>query len=177
MRTKVKLALIATAAAVVATFGVWTAQAAASSAGTAADAQPSLVEDFAYPDAATIQANYGVVLISGDGHILFADCRTPPAGNIGVLQVFAVGDAGSTKQICFKVLATAGRLDLKVPAVFEIVGDGQIKGAGHKVKADLTTDAGVHSTVDVDPSGSTQVGVGSNPSNAPTTLLQLTVTP
>jgi hypothetical protein len=31
--------------------------------------------------------------------------------------------------------------------------------------------------VDVNPSGSTQVGIGANPNNAPTTLLQLTAAP
>ena len=179
MRTRGKLALTVTTAAALAAFGVWTAQAATNSDAAAADAQPSSVETFEYPGAAAIQQNYGVTLISGDGHILFADCATPPSGNIGLLKVRTtegIGAAGNGL-ICFKVLAGTGRLDLKIPAVYEIRGDGLSSGAGHKVKADLTTDAGAHSTVDVNPSGSTPVGVGADPNNAPTTLLQLTATP
>lgn len=35
------------------------------------DQQAALVEDYAYPGAATIQATYNVTLISGDGHLVF----------------------------------------------------------------------------------------------------------
>ncbi|MFD2414988.1 hypothetical protein [Amycolatopsis pigmentata] len=159
-------------------FGFWTASAHATPAAQS-DQQPSLVEDFTYPGAKAIAAQYGVTLISGDGHIVFADCTTPVENNIGVLQVRTTDTIGSngTGLLCFKVLGVPGHLDLMVPAVFEIRGDGRAAGAGHKVTAELTTDSGEHTTVAVNPSGSTAVGVGAGPDNKPTTLLTLDATP
>lgn len=57
-------------------------------ATAAADAQTILVEDFSYPGAAQIQAQYGITLTSGDGHIVFADCHTSQGLGKGLLQVF-----------------------------------------------------------------------------------------
>lgn len=170
---------ISTVAAVAAitSFSLWTAGAATGNPQAAADEPGSIVEDYSYPGAALIQQKYNVVLTSGDGHIVFADCATPPDGNVGVLQVRSTENVGKDGLVCFKVLAATGRLALRLPAVYEIRGDGKVSGAGHKMKADLTTDAGQHSTVDVAGYGSTPVGIGSNPNNAPTTLLQLTVSP
>ncbi|WP_051792024.1 hypothetical protein [Amycolatopsis jejuensis] len=163
------------AAAAIASFGLWTAQAAPDKPHAAADGQAPLVEDYSYPGAAEIQQKYHVILTSGDGHIVFADCTTPPVGNVGVLEVRSTENVGKDGLVCFKVLGSTGHLELRLPAVFEIRGDGRTSGAGHKMKADLTTDAGQHSTVDVAGYGSTPVGIGANPNNAPTTLLQLTV--
>ncbi|MDX3194106.1 trypsin-like serine protease [Streptomyces sp. MN03-5084-2B] len=107
--------------------------------------------------------------------MVFADCATPPEGNIGLLRVRTSNTAAGTGgRICFKILSTPAQLSLKVPAVFEIRGDGQVAGTGHQVQADLTTEAGQHSTVQVNPSGPTPVGVGAKPGDPPTTLLQLT---
>ncbi|MCG3750252.1 hypothetical protein [Amycolatopsis sp. Poz14] len=155
--------------------GIWTAQAATGD-DPAPNEQPALVEDFSYPGAASIEANYHVNVISGDGHILFADCSAPPENNIGALQVRAQGSVGMQLdgRICFKILATPGTIEVKIPKVYEIRGDGQIDGTGHKVKADLTTDSGTHTTVDVNPNRSTPVGTGSGPQNPETTLLRLT---
>ncbi|SFW90513.1 hypothetical protein [Amycolatopsis australiensis] len=172
-----KLAGAAAVALGLATAGVWTASAASSATAADGDTQPSLVEDYSYPGAAAIQAQYHVTLISGDGHIVFADCATPPVDNVSVMQVRSTEDVGTNGLVCFKVLAPAGHLELRIPAVYEIRGDGRASGAGHKVKAEVTTDAGQHSTVDVNPSGSTQVGIGANPNNPPATLLQLTAAP
>ncbi|REH35752.1 hypothetical protein BCF44_117140 [Kutzneria buriramensis] len=145
----------------------------------AADQQPSTVEDFSYPGADQIFADTGVRLISGDGHVLFADCATPRTGDIGLVQVHSSQAIGAKHDgvICFKVTETSGTVQVQIPAVFEIRGDGYAPGAGHKVKAKLTTDAGAQSTVDVNPSGSTPVGQGTGPGAAPTTLLQLTANP
>jgi secreted PhoX family phosphatase len=142
----------------------------------AADQQQSLVEDFAYPGADAIQTQDGVTLVSGDGHILFADCATPPVGGVGVIQVHSTDPIGANQDgtICFQVTGTAGTLTMTIPHVFEIRGDGQTAGAGHDLTADLTTDAGVRTTVDVNPSGSTPVGVGTGPTADATTLLTLT---
>jgi hypothetical protein len=138
----------------------------------------SIVEDGSYPNAAAIEASQHIKLISGDGHILLADCATPPVNDIGVIKVWTTDQIGPDGQglICFKVTASTGLLNLNVPAVYEIRGDGQKTGTGHKATAVVTTDAGAQTTVTVNPSGSTQVGVGTDPSADPTTLLQLKVT-
>jgi hypothetical protein len=144
------------------------------SAANAEDAQPSVVEDYSYPGADQILSNYHVELISGDGHILFATCPTGP-DTVGLIQVRStnlVGQAGDGR-ICFRVVTAPGHLTMKIPAVFSIRGGGLAQGQGHKVKAELTTDSGQHSAVDVDPHGTTQVGVGNDPTGSPTTLLQL----
>jgi V8-like Glu-specific endopeptidase len=106
------------------------------------------------------------------------DCTTPPDGNLGLIRVRTTDDPVTTlnKTLCFKALAPTAQLSLKVPAVFEIRGDGQVAGTGHQMTADLTTDTGQHTSVAVKPAGSTPVGVGANPTGQPTTLLQLVVT-
>jgi hypothetical protein len=172
---KNRLALVASTLAVAILPGILAAGNTANAAAVDADQQASLVETYAYPDAATIQSTYNVTLISGDGHLVFADCATPPEGNIGVVRVRTTNtSAGREGRICFKILSTPAQLSLKVPAVIEIRGDGQVPGTGHQMQADLTTAAGQHSTVQVNPSGTTPVGAGAKPGDPPTTLLQLT---
>jgi hypothetical protein len=138
----------------------------------------SIVEDFRYPDAEEIRQRHNIKLIAGDGQILFADCATPPVGDIGVIKVRATKEIGPENRglVCFKVLRAPGRLDLEIPAVYEIRGDGQRPGTGHEATAKLTTDDGERTTVEINPSGSTPVGIGADPNNDPTTLLQLRVT-
>jgi hypothetical protein len=143
----------------------------------AQDPGRSLVEEGAYPDAAEISSAQHIELISGDGHILLADCATPPVNNVGVLKVYTTDVIPSNDDgvFCFHVTAGTGLLNLRVPAVYEIRGDGQRSGTGHEVTATVTTDSGHVTSVAVDPSGSTQVGVGASTDNDPTTLLQLAV--
>lgn len=164
------VAVVATGA-VTATFFA----ASAESSVAAPDGQPAVVEDFSYPGAAQIFADHGVQLTSGDGHIVFADCATPQGPGVGLLQVRTTEMIGENGEgfLCFQVLAPTGYLNLLVPAVYEIRGDGTTSGSGHKVRAELTTDAGARSTVEVNPSGSTPVGIGAQPGNPPTTLLRL----
>lgn len=143
------------------------------------DAPPSIVEDFSYPGAAQILAQQNVRLLSGDGHILLADCATPPQGDIGLLKVYTTDEqigADGIGRVCFRVTAPTGLLNLEVPGVYEIRGDGQQTGTGHEVTAELRSDAGEQITVEVDPDGSTQVGLGADPEASPTMLLRLTVT-
>ncbi|WP_238432650.1 hypothetical protein [Micromonospora tarensis] len=138
----------------------------------------SIVEDYTYPGAAGILASYKVELIAGDGHIVWADCSTPPTGDIGLIKVYTTELIGQNDEglICFRALGPVGRLDLKVPAVFEIRGDGITRGTGHNGTATVTTEAGVKTTKGLDPDGSTQFGIGEG-GEEPTTLLQLTVAP
>src|SRR4051812_20895638 len=54
----------------------------------AADDPDSTVEDYRYPDADKILNDFKVKLISGDGHIVFADCaKSPASGDIGFIKV------------------------------------------------------------------------------------------
>ncbi|WP_144126958.1 trypsin-like serine protease [Catellatospora sichuanensis] len=139
-------------------------------------AAPSLVDDGVYPGAAQILAEQNVMLVSGDGHILLADCATPPENNIGLLKVYTTDEgigADGIGRVCFKVTAGAGWLSLRVPGVYEIRGDGMSTGFGHEVTAELVDDEGEEITVEVDPDGSTQVGLGADPTASPTMLLEL----
>ncbi|MEV5495151.1 FG-GAP-like repeat-containing protein [Nonomuraea fuscirosea] len=147
-------------------------------AGASAISPPSLVDNgvHPYPGAAEILAAQNVRLISGDGHILLADCTTPPQGDIGLLKIWTTDEAIGADgfgRVCFKVTAPSGVLNLEVPGVYEIRGDGQSEGTGHQVTAKLRTDEGEDLTVDVDPDGSTPVGLGTDPNASPTMLLQL----
>ncbi|MFB7426687.1 hypothetical protein ACFC0K_25710 [Streptomyces hydrogenans] len=82
----------------------------------AADEAPGpAVEDFAYPDAAKILAEQGIVLKRGDGHILLATC----GGEAGLIEVWARG----RDKVCFKVTGAGGYLSLDIPAVFAIKGN------------------------------------------------------
>ncbi|MEV4077412.1 FG-GAP-like repeat-containing protein [Nonomuraea fuscirosea] len=146
--------------------------------GASAISPPSLVDNgvHPYPGAAEILAAQNVRLISGDGHILLADCATPAQGDIGLLKVWTTDEAigaDGIGRICFKVTASSGVLNLEVPGVYEIRGDGQREGTGHEVTAQLRGDDGEQLTVAVDPDGSTQVGLGADPEASPTMLLQL----
>ncbi|GAA5152460.1 hypothetical protein [Amycolatopsis dongchuanensis] len=167
--------LAAAAAAISLSVVAGPASAAQPETATAADEQATLVEDFSYPGAAQIKDQYGITLTSGDGHIIFADCRTSQGLGKGLLQVYTTESIGADGEgmLCFQITGTTGYLNLLVPAVYEIHGDGVSTGQGHKVTAELTTDAGTHSSVEVNPSGSTPVGVGAKPGNPPTTLLRL----
>ncbi|MFC0529780.1 FG-GAP-like repeat-containing protein [Phytohabitans kaempferiae] len=139
----------------------------------------SVVEGYRYPNAEQILAEQNVKLISGDGHILLADCATPPQGDIGLLKVYTTEEeigVDGIGRVCFKVRAPYGFLDLEVPGVFEIRGDGLRTGTGHEVTADLRDDDGEQITVDLVPDGSTQVGLGGDAHASPTMLLRLTVT-
>ncbi|WP_189082452.1 S1 family peptidase [Mangrovihabitans endophyticus] len=137
--------------------------------------EDSIVETFSYPNAAHILATLHVRLISGDGHLLLADCTTPPVNNVGVIHVWTTEQIGpeDAGHVCFQVLGPAGRLDLEVPGVYSIRGDGQQRGYGHRLTAVVDTETGSPVTVEVDPSGYAPVGIGADPANEPTTLLQL----
>ncbi|MEV6648672.1 hypothetical protein [Amycolatopsis sp. NPDC051371] len=163
----------AAAVAAIAATVVSIAAVPASGTASAADEQPSAVESYSYPGADAILASDHVQLISGDGHILYKPCPVPEtAGLIIVRSTDRIGSAGTGK-VCFEVTGTVGHLVLKIPNVYAIRGDGSSGSAGHKLTAQLTTDTGAHTTVDVNPNGDTQVGIATTPPGDATTLLQL----
>jgi hypothetical protein len=175
MRVLSRAALVFVAVSAAATASAVAAATTTSGQQAPADEQPSLVEDFTYPGAAQILATDRVQLISGDGHMLYTACPAGPDPN-DLIMVRTIDLIGPTHdgRICFHVLGPGGRLTMKIPAVYSIRGDGLQPGQGHKLKADLTTDTGTHTVVDINPSGTTQVGITTNPPGDPTTLLQLT---
>jgi hypothetical protein len=139
----------------------------------------SIVEDFGYPGAEEILEQQGAELISGDGHIMLADCQTPPVGDIGLMKVYTTELIGEDHNgvVCFKVLGPVGVLHLRLPAVIEVRGDGVRSGTGHKGTATVTSDDGVTVTKALNPSGSIQFGIGEPGGTVPATLLKLTVAP
>jgi hypothetical protein len=172
MRLFNRAVFIAVAVAVATTVGTVVAV-TAGGAETAANDQAPVVEDFSYPGADAILATDHVQLVSGDGHILYTACPNGP-DTVGLIIIRTTEEVGARATwVCFQVTGPVGHLTLKIPAVYSIKGDGLTAGQGHKLKAGLTTDAGQHSTVDVNPSGTTQVGITANPPGDPTTLLQL----
>ena len=116
MRARKAVLFAAVATAAIGSAGV--ALGADANTAVAADQQPSLVEDFSYPGADKILTDTGVKLISGDGHILFADCSTPRNGDIGLMRVRTTDAIGTNHDglICFQVKAIPGVLVLKIPA-------------------------------------------------------------
>ena len=179
MGASLRFRIVGSALVVAATAAVVLAGSQSAFSAGAADTPPSIVEDYSYPGAAAILASDNLKLISGDGGIVHADCATPPVGDIGLIKVYTTEQIGADGQglACFQVLKRAGHLEMEVPGVYEIRGDGLKSGTGHKLTAIVRTDDGQLPPVTVNPSGSTQVGIGQDPGNPPTTLLQLTVTP
>jgi hypothetical protein len=72
-----------------------------------ADTPPSIVEDFAYPNADQILADHGIKLHKGDGNILFVNCDV--AGD--VIQIESYDHPG---YICFQLRGTTGYLSLEI---------------------------------------------------------------
>ncbi|BAL87849.1 putative trypsin-like serine protease [Actinoplanes missouriensis 431] len=82
----------------------------------------TLVEDYRYPGAATIEATQHISLGRGDGHILLADCGAgTPAADLIVVETH---DAGlGFPRFCFKARGTAGVLTLDLPKTFLVRAD------------------------------------------------------
>ncbi|WP_306324345.1 MULTISPECIES: hypothetical protein [unclassified Streptomyces] len=75
-----------------------------------ADAAPGYaVEDYNYPQADKIQAERGIVLKRGDGHIVLTDC----ASGENLLRILARDSA----DVCFKVIGDEGFLTLEINSV------------------------------------------------------------
>jgi hypothetical protein len=171
-------AIGAVVAAAVVLGGVLTGSGAALSADPVpGETPPSVVEDYAYPFAAQILAEHDVKLISGDGGILFANCADEPPITSPIRFMHVWTSELAAEKLCFKVMRPSGHIELEVPGVYEIRGDGNGQGNGHKATAIVRTDDGVLPPVTINPSGSTQVGQGAGGDNDPTTLLQLVVNP
>lgn len=96
-------------------------------AAVADELPPYAVEDFVYPQADKIEAELGIVLKRGDGHIVLADC----ASGTTLLEVYS-----RTKgRICFAVTGNSGYLSVEIPAVYGVKG-----GASHETDVTLTAE-------------------------------------
>ncbi|PCG81409.1 hypothetical protein CIB93_35550 [Streptomyces sp. WZ.A104] len=96
-------------------------------AAVADELPPHAVEDFAYPGADRIEAELGIVLKRGNGHITLADC----ASDGSFLEVYS-----RTKgRICFRVTGTTGYLSVEIPTVYGVKG-----AASHEADVKLTAE-------------------------------------
>ncbi|MEU4148420.1 hypothetical protein AB0896_33190 [Streptomyces parvulus] len=112
------------AAVVAATYGGGTGQ---SPTTAVADSQPGYaVEDYNYPQADKIEAERGIVLKRGDGHIVLAECGS----ETGLLEIYTRANS----MVCFRTTGTSGYLSLEIESVYGA------KGASD-MDADLTLKA------------------------------------
>ncbi|MHC0433936.1 hypothetical protein ACX6XY_27785 [Streptomyces sp. O3] len=156
------IAAACAAAVVTATHTNASHDAPAASAASVADAQPGYaVEDFAYPQADKIEAEQGIVLKRGDGHITLAVCDSEP----GLLEVYT----RSNSKVCFRTTGDSGFLTLEIDAVYGV------KGAGDQ-DADMTLKAPDEETQEVKvPKGSfTAVGESIDPEGRDHILVEIT---
>ncbi|MFJ3924612.1 hypothetical protein [Streptomyces sp. NPDC090022] len=147
------------AAAVGATYATGTPAAAAAPAG--GDLPPYAVEDFAYPDAGRIQAELGITLKRGDGHVTLADC----ASATGLMEVYS----RTNGKICFRVTGKTGYLSLEIPAVYGMKGD-----AAHQADVTLTAE-GSKQNVTVAPNEWKGVGEAADPERRDHVLVEISV--
>jgi hypothetical protein len=134
-----------------------------SAAAAEGDEEATLEEDFAYPFADEIQAEHGVRLIRGDGHIMLSDCEV--AGDL-----FEVLTRNSRDSHCFAVTGASGYLELELPAAY-----------GVRTERELSTAVVIQSEETfVEPLevGWNGIGVGgSHPEDGEATLIELRVGP
>ncbi|MFD9356232.1 hypothetical protein [Streptomyces sp. NPDC060031] len=103
----------ATALAAAATLGVaYAGPQSAAAAAAAGTEMPTAVEDFAYPNAAKIQAEQQIVLKRGDGHITLTTCDGTPD--------ITIKSRTGQKLYCFDVNAAKGYVTLELPDAFGI---------------------------------------------------------
>ncbi|MBE1878307.1 S1 family peptidase [Myceligenerans pegani] len=137
----------------------------------------SLIERFAYPDAERIGAQLGIELISGDGNIVVdVECATQPdEDGVGAMRVRYTVESGGARTLCLVVRGDSGRIDLRVPNVYSIRGDGYETGTGHDYTAVVDTPSGEPVEITGDADSYTPVGIGADPDSERTVLLQITV--
>lgn len=125
----------------------------------AAASPPPAVEDHSYPGAERIEAETGIKLIGGDGHIVKVDC-----GKETPLITVSSATRGDS---CYEVLGDGGWLKMEIPRVYALQGDD------HNVAAYVTVN-GKTLAVDVGPGEYTPVGEGHQPPNDdPAALVEL----
>ncbi|MET8296619.1 MULTISPECIES: hypothetical protein [unclassified Streptomyces] len=127
-------------------------------ASAAAETPGSAVETFSYPDAAKIQAEQGIILKRGDGHILLAHCTSAT----DLIQIMARGK----DTVCFRTTGISGYLALEIPAVYNV------RGNDYATKVDLTLGDN-HTQYDIAKNAWTPVGESTDPQGRNHTLVEI----
>ncbi|MEU7191061.1 LamG-like jellyroll fold domain-containing protein, partial [Streptomyces sp. NPDC045369] len=125
----------------------------------------SLVEDFAYPDRDKLLAEKGLKLVSGDGNITLADCKTD--GSLVRINSRTSGD------VCFAVSGATGYLSMEIErAYLAKADDGDVVATVRT--DDPRTNGSKVEKVDLEPGKWKSVGEGLDPKLS-ATLLELSV--
>ncbi|MFE2728157.1 hypothetical protein [Kitasatospora sp. NPDC059327] len=156
MKARIRWKIVVAAISAALAIGVSTV-ASADSTPAGNSAAPPVIEDFAYPGTSPFPK---LTLLRGDGHIVLADCYTDVQ-----IKLFSSLVGGAGPAACFRVTGTSGFLALELPQTFSIWT------AGYDVRARLTTEAGVTTTVDV-PKNTVQ-NVAEGLGQKPATLVEL----
>ncbi|MFE2413901.1 RICIN domain-containing protein [Kitasatospora sp. NPDC059408] len=169
--SRVRGAVAAATAAVVALAAGWTAAGAAagdtSPAPAPADAPPAAVETLAYPGSTQILAARGITLARGDGGILLTDCGAAGSFQIRVRAITTPPNPDDA--ICFAAPGASGYLALSVPNAY------RVSTYGRSVRASLSTDQKPTETVNVGVNGTVGIGESLDP-KARAVVLELRVT-
>lgn len=151
---------------VLTTAAVAAAAAMTGSAVASADTPPPAVEDFSYPNAAHIFDERGIMLKTGDGHIVLVACDSQP----GLIEVYAreMQDRDKVGQgrFCFRVTGKTGYLSLELPGVYGA------KGNDYAVKVNMVTD-NEQKSFNLDKNKWTAVGETADPKARSFTLLEI----
>lgn len=142
-------AALAAAAAFVA-FGTGATPAGADVTPRADDPPPFAIEDFNYPQAAQIQAERGILLKRGDGHIvLLATCPADTSDP----DLLRIAERGQPGHVCFDVSGNTGHLTVEMPSVYGVTT------GNFSSEVVLTVDDGATTkTYDVPPNSAAGVG-------------------
>ncbi|MFE9461182.1 hypothetical protein [Streptomyces californicus] len=128
-------------------------------AAAADELPPYAVEDFNHPQADKIEAELGIVLKRGDGHIVLTECDSSST----LLEVYS-----RTKgRFCFKVTGSTGYLSVEIPAVYGIKA-----ASSHAADVTLTA-AGNEQSISVAKNEWKGVGEAADPEGRDHVLVEL----
>ncbi|MGW7090680.1 hypothetical protein [Streptomyces sp. NPDC054874] len=113
------------------TLGVAQADTSNTPASASAAGMTSVVEDFAYPNAAQIEAGTGAVLKRGDGRMVFMTCDGS--------EDIRIESAHGQQFFCFRLIAKPAFLALEIPKAYGIwTTDDPVEATVEKVDGTST---------------------------------------
>ncbi|MFD7664343.1 LamG-like jellyroll fold domain-containing protein, partial [Streptomyces sp. NPDC059788] len=131
----------------------------------AAPADEALVEDFAYPDRDKLLAEKGLKLVSGDGNIMLADCKSDG----GLVRI----NSRTSGDVCFAVSGATGYLSMEIERTYLAKSDDGDVVATVRTDDPRTNGSKVEK-VDLEPGKWKSLGEGLDPKLS-STLLELSV--
>lgn len=138
-------------------------EAGASDTQPAADAQPSIVETYDYPNAAYWEQQRHIKLLKGDGHILFVDC----AGATDLVHVqSSTGGTHVGDDFCFRITGPVGYVTMQLTDSYLITN-------GSKYPLTATVSPGDGKAVPVPPSHLQWTPLTNKTTGDPQTLVEL----